>query len=93
VSRLPRGEREEAAAEILANSYKFAVSAERRRRLHRVTPCTLVGFGSRTYRAGYRMAGSRPTDVMSEAGRVKHRYRVSSPQTPDPEASPKQQQE
>jgi hypothetical protein len=58
---LPAAEREEARAEVIAQAYQYVVNAERRGRLHRLTPLTLLAFFGRSYQAGRRMAGAAPS--------------------------------
>lgn len=76
--RLRRGQRDEAVAEILAQVWKYAVSAAARGVLARLTPFTLVSFFGRGYAAGRRLTGSRTTDVLSPAAQRRHRLRVVS---------------
>jgi hypothetical protein len=89
---VPRAEREEAQAEVLAQSFRYVVGAEQRGKLHRLTPFTLVSFFGRSYRAGCLMTGSHPKDVLSQAARIKNGHKIFSLQTPDPAALRKQQQ-
>ena len=76
--RLPRDEGEEATAEVLAQAFRCVLSAEARGKLHRLTTGSLIRFFGRAYRVGRRMTGCRSTDVLSEAGRLRHRRRVMS---------------
>jgi hypothetical protein len=79
--RLPRFVREEAQAEILAGIFEYLLSAERRGKLHALTPFSLVSFFGRAFCGGRRVAGSSRTDVMSSAAQRRRGFRVVSLET------------
>ena len=76
--RLPRGEREEAVAEILAQIFDYTLRAAARGKLHMLTPPTLVYFYGRGYMQGRRLAGSNGRDVCSRRCRYRHGLRIVS---------------
>lgn len=71
-------ERDEAVADVLARVFEYAINAEPRGKLHRLTPFTLVSFFARAFCEGRRMIGASSLDVLSEAGRRRHGLRVVS---------------
>jgi hypothetical protein len=77
-AQLGRNERDEAVAEIVAQTWKFVLSAARRGKLARLTPFTLVQFFGRAYVAGRRLTGTRSGDVLSVAAQRKHRLHIVS---------------
>lgn len=79
--RLPSFVREEAQAEILAGILVYLLSAERRGKLHAVTPFSLVSFYGRAFCDGRRVAGSSRSDVMSSAAQRRRGFRVVSLET------------
>ena len=73
VSRLPRRERDEASAEVLACIFNYALQAERRGLRSRRAPSTMVSFMARGYCAGRKMTGTSSRDVLSYAFQRRHR--------------------
>lgn len=78
VRRLPRGERQDGVADIVASIFRYVVKAEYRGKLRLLTPFTLVWYFGRSYCLGRRFGGSNSTDVMSPAAQQKHGLRVVS---------------
>ena len=78
VRRLPPGRRQDAKAEILAQIWRYVLSASRRGKLALLTPFTLISFFGRSYVAGRRFCGASSGDALSEAGQVRHGFRVLS---------------
>lgn len=78
VRRLPRHDRDEATAEILARIFQYALRAEPRGKLRLLTPFTMVCFFGRAYCAGRRLTGSSSNDVLSAAAQRRHGLRVWS---------------
>ena len=77
-SRLAGPQHEEAVADTLARIFHYVVGAQARRKLHRLTPASLVRFFGTSYYAGRRAAGSNSRDMMSEVTRDRRRPRVMS---------------
>ena len=73
--RLPRGERDEAVAEILAMVFQYVLGADARSKLDVLTVPTLVRFYFRAFVDGRRAAGANGRDVFSP--RVHRRHGVS----------------
>ncbi|HUU96072.1 MAG TPA: hypothetical protein VM487_10060 [Phycisphaerae bacterium] len=73
--RLPRGERDEAVAEILAMMFRYVFSAAVRGKLRVLTAPALVRFYCWAYLDGRRAAGASGRDVFSP--RVHRRHGVS----------------
>jgi hypothetical protein len=76
--RLPHGQREDAVSEILAQVWRYTLSAAVRNKLSQLTPFTLVQFFGRNFAAGHGLGGTRRTDVLSAAVRHQHGVRVVS---------------
>ncbi|MHC4066333.1 MAG: hypothetical protein ACYSUI_17790, partial [Planctomycetota bacterium] len=68
---------------MLAQAFRYVLSAEARGKLHLLTPCSLIAFFGRGYCVGRRMAGCKSTDILSAAGRRRHRRRVLSLDDPN----------
>ncbi len=62
--RVPVHTREEAQAEILASIFQYVLRADRRGKLHALTPFTLVSFFGRGVCQGRRMTGTSTTDAL-----------------------------
>ena len=80
--RLRPDDREEAVADTLASIFKYAARAATRGKLQYLTPFTLVMFFGRLFWSGRRMAGSRPTDMLSRAKGRPERVRALNDRVP-----------
>ena len=76
--RFARGQRDDAAADILGQVFRYSLSAATRGKLHLLTPFTLVSFFGRAYASGRRLAGSDTRDLLAPAVQQRHRVRIVS---------------
>lgn len=84
VRRFPSQAREDAGADILAEAFRYCISAARRGKLDRLTPASLIRFFGRHVASG-RTACSHPaTDVLSRMAQRRRGFQVHSFESRDP---------